>query len=102
MLSQPARRAYIAVGIARAPFPNPKCVNHAVAEEGMIIRAWIELRVRAVAVQRAAQTLRNLAADFGFQGQFDTDWCLIAAEIGIGGPLFGDSCVHGSPSHYNL
>jgi len=71
-------------------------VNHAVADEGVIIRARVELRIGTVAVQRTLQSCRNFAAYFQFHIHFATHGSLIAAHMRMRDARFNCNAVHGS------
>ncbi len=64
VLLQPFRRAHPAVAVAHPPVLDGEGVDHAVAAEPVVLRAGRhELRVGAVAIQRARERARQLADD---------------------------------------
>ena len=56
-----ARRANPAIAVGGAPILQRKGMHHAIAPEPVIMAARGELRVRAVAVERAVERFRNVA-----------------------------------------
>ena len=87
VLQLPFRRAHPAIAIADSAIGNVKSVDHAVADEPvMVMVARRELRIGTVAVERPGKVLRQFAAHrqigrVGFEGERR----IIAAEERIGG-----------------
>src|SRR5277367_2998804 len=81
VLGQPSRSPDIAVAVVGAAIADPKAVDHAVAEKGVILRSRVELRVWPIAVISAAQPVGNFAAYCQFEIRLGVHRRKVAAQV---------------------